>query len=80
MVGRCTSKGMLTQNSITHRVDHYWADVFKEKSQQGEFKYSVVQKLLSVAHGNADGEPSLTKNKRTVTPDRLACFGDLTIK
>ena len=64
------------------RVDHYWAVVFKEKSLQGEFKYSILQKLikslLSLAHGNADVERSLSANKKTVTPDR-ASLGDLTI-
>ena len=69
-------------DSTTRRVDHYWAEVFKEKSLQGEFKYSILQKLikslLSLAHGNADVERSLFANKKTVTPDR-ASLGDLTI-
>lgn len=64
------------------RIDHYWADVFQEKSKQGKFKYSVLQKLvkslLSLAHGNADVERSLSANKKTVTPDK-ASLGDLTI-
>ena len=55
-------------DSTTRRVDHYWAEVFKEKSLQGEFKYSILQKLiktlLSLAHGNADVERSLSANKR----------------
>ena len=69
-------------DSTTRRVDHYWADIFKEKSLQGEFKYSILQKLikslLSLAHGNADVERSLSANRKTVTPDR-ASLGDLTI-
>lgn len=48
----------------------------------GKFKHSVLQKLvkrlLSLAHGNADVERSLSANKRTATPDR-ASLGDLTI-
>ena len=69
-------------DSTTRRVDHYCAEAFKEKSLQGEFKYSILQKLikslLSLAHGNADVERSLSANKKTVTPDR-ASLGDLTI-
>lgn len=48
----------------------------------GKFKYSVLQKfvksLLSLVHGNADVERSLSANKRTATPER-ASLGDLTI-
>ena len=28
------------------RVDHYWANVFQEKSHQGKFEYSILQKLV----------------------------------
>ena len=74
--------GDVDTDSTTRRVDHYWEDVFQEKSQQGEFKYPVLQKLvksiLSLAHGNADVERSLSANKKTVTPD-MASLGDLTI-
>lgn len=69
-------------DSTTHRIDHYWASVFQEKSTQGRFKCSVRQKLvkslLSLAHGNADVERSLSANKMIVTPFR-ASLGDLTI-
>lgn len=74
--------GQVDEESTTRRVDHYWADVFQEKSLQGECKYSVLQKLvkglLCLAHGNADVERSLSANKKTVTPDRTS-FGELTI-
>ena len=64
------------------RVDHCWANVFQEKSHQGKFKYSILQKLikglLSLAHGNADVERSISANKKTVTPDR-ASLSDVTI-
>ena len=47
-----------------------------------KFKYSVLRKLvkslLSLAHGNAYVERSLSANKRTATPER-ASLGDLTI-
>ena len=52
-----------------------------DKSLQGEWKYSVVQKLvkglLCLAHGNADVERSLSANKKTVTPERTS-LGELT--
>ena len=58
------------------RVNHYWANVFQEKSHQGKFKYSILQRLvkslLSLAHGNADVERSLSANKKTATPDRAS--------
>ena len=62
--------GNVDTNSDTSGVYHYRVDIFKEKSQQGEFKYSVFQKLLSLAHGNADLKQSFSANKKTVTPDR----------
>ena len=68
-------------DSTPRRVDHYWAELFKEKSLQGEFKCSILQKLiktlLSLTHGNADVQRSLFANK-TLPPDR-ASLGDLTI-
>ena len=77
MSGKCTRLG-----KSTRRVDHYWADVFREKSLQRECKYSVLQKLvkglLCLAHGNADVERSLSANKNAVTPDRTS-LGELTI-
>ena len=49
---------------VEERVDHYWANVFQEKSHQGEFKYSFLQKLvknlLSLDHGNAAVTPDMT--------------------
>lgn len=69
-------------DNTTCRIDHYWTSVFQEKSAQGEFKYSVLQRLvnslLSLAHSNADVVRSLSASKRTVMPDR-ASLGDLTI-
>jgi len=74
--------GQVDEESATRRVDHYWADVFQEKSLQGECKHSVLQKLvkglLCLAHGNADVERSRSANKKTVTPDRTS-LGELTI-
>ena len=52
--------GQVDEESATTRAYHYWADVFQEKSLQGQCKYSVLQKLveglLCLAHGNADVE------------------------
>ena len=66
----------------SQRVDYYWASVFQEKTSQGQFRYSILPKLvksvLSLAHGNADVERSLSPNKRTVTADR-ASLSDVTI-
>ena len=68
--------------TVPHTELSITGHVFQEKSTQGRFKYSVLEKLvkslLSLAHGNADVEQSLSANKTTVTPDR-ASLGDLTI-
>ena len=60
---------VIDSDSTTQRIDHYWASVFQEKKMQGKLNYSVLQKLvkslLSLAHGNADVERSLSANKRT---------------
>ena len=70
------------EECATRRVDHYWADVFQEKSLQGEWKYSVLQNLvkglLCLAHDSADVERSLSAIKKTVTPERTS-LGELTI-
>jgi len=74
--------GQVNEESATRRLNHYWADVFQEKSLQGEWKYSILQKLvkglLCLAHGNADVERSLSAKKKTVTPERTS-LGELTI-
>ena len=66
----------------SQRVNHYWASVFQEKTSKDQFRYSILPKLvksfLSLAHGNADVERSLSANKRTVTADR-ASLSDVTI-
>ena len=75
--------GQVDEESATRRAYHYWADVFQEKSLQGQCKYSVLQKLVEglfrLAHGNADVERSLSANRKTVTSDRTS-LGELTIK
>ena len=66
----------------SQRVDHYWASVFQEKTSQGQFRCSILPKLvksvLSLVRGNADVERSLSANERTVFADR-ASLSDVTI-
>ena len=66
----------------SQRVDHYWASVFKEKTSLGQFRCSILPKLvksvLSLVRGNADVERSLSANERTVFADR-ASLSDVTI-
>ena len=56
------------------RVDHYWRKVTDQKTSGGQNKYptlsKVVKSVLTLAHGNADVERSLSDNKNTVTPER----------
>jgi len=54
------------------RVDHYWKNVTYQKTSSGRIKYptlsKVVKSTLTLAHGNADVERSLSDNKNAVTP------------
>jgi pescadillo protein len=57
------------------RIDDYWNNVFNIKSNitnQPKFKVLplLVKTCLSLSHGNADVERSLSDNKNTVTPER----------
>ena len=51
------------------RVDHFWRKIFKIKLPSGLNKYTVLPKvlktLLSIHHGNADVERSLSDNKKS---------------
>lgn len=64
------------------RVDKYWAGVLGKKNVNGEMKYKVLSKVvksaLTLAHGNADCERSLSANKRTLTHERSA-MGEMTL-
>jgi hypothetical protein len=64
------------------RIDKYWAGVLEKKTLTGEQKYKVLPKVvksaLTLAHGNADCERSLSANKRTLTPERTA-MGEMTL-
>ena len=55
------------------RVDQYWRKVLKLKSVSGSQKFSVLGKVikcaLSLSHGNADNERSLSINKNTLSKE-----------
>ena len=57
------------------RVDHYWRAVLAIKSYSGELKYTLlgtlVKSVLSLHHGNAAVERSLSDNKNTYSPERV---------
>ena len=56
------------------RVDQYWSKVLKLKSVSGSQKFSVLGNMikcaLSLSHGNADSERSLSINKNTLSKER----------
>ena len=56
------------------RVDHYWHKVLQLKTSLGKQKFDVLVKTvkcaLSLSHGNADNERSLSVNKKTLTKER----------
>ena len=56
------------------RVDQYWSKVLKLKRVPGNQKFSVLGKVikcaLSLSHGNADNERSLSINKKTLSKER----------
>ena len=56
------------------RVDQHQSKVLKLKSVSGSQKFSVLGKVikcaLSLSHGNADNERSLSINKNTLSKER----------
>ena len=58
------------------RVDHYWNKVLQLKTQLGSQRFSVLAKAvkyaLTLSHGNADNERSLSVNKKTLTKERAS--------
>ena len=56
------------------RVDHYWRDVFKLKTSNGNTNYphltKVVKAALLLPHGNEDVERGMSENNRVVTAER----------
>ena len=67
-------KEIIEDKTTYHRIDHYWNQVLHIKNSTGLLKYpkhgTVVHCLLSIAHGNADVERSLSYNKKTLGTDR----------
>ena len=55
-------------------VDQYWSKVLKLKSVSGSQKFNMFGKVikcaLSLSHGNADNERSLSINKNTLSKER----------
>ena len=58
------------------RVDEYWAKVLALKNTISEAKFPLLAKVvkcsLSLSHGNADTERSLSCNKRMLTSERTS--------
>ena len=56
------------------RVDHYWHKVLQLKTPLGKRKFDFLAKTvkcaLSLSHGNADNERSLSVNKKTLMKER----------
>ena len=65
------------------RIDHYWGKVLKLKTLAGIYKYPTLRRLvksvLTLHHGNADVERSLSDNKNTCTKDRIHLNDDTLI-
>ena len=58
------------------RVNHYWDKVLELKSVVGSQRVCVLTKVikcaLSLSHGNADNERSLSVNKKTLSKERTS--------
>ena len=62
------------------RIDHYWRDVLDIKTSDGQPKYPYLSKVvkcaLTLSHGQADNERSLSINKKLLRDDRAALSYD----
>ena len=58
----------------TVQDDHFCSKVLQVRTLHGGQKFSVLTKVvkcaLTLSHGNADNERSLSANKKTMTKDR----------
>ena len=67
---------MNKEDGSSVRVDHYWDKVLKLKSVVGSQRFSVLTKVikctLSLSHGNADNERSLSVKKKTLSKERTS--------
>ena len=61
------------KDGLAVRVDQYWSKVLKLKSVSGSQKFGVLGKVikcaLSLSHGNADNERSLSINKNALSKE-----------
>ena len=67
-------KEQATDKTIYHRVDHYWRNVFQLRNTSGQPKFTKHHKfipcLVTISHGNADVERSLSHNKNVLTSEQ----------
>ena len=58
------------------RVDKYWANIFGLTTAAGRPRFTVLPKVvkcaLTLSHGNADTERSLSQNKKILTKERTS--------
>ncbi|PFX13024.1 hypothetical protein AWC38_SpisGene22936 [Stylophora pistillata] len=56
------------------RVDHYWRDIFKLQTANGNLRYplltTIVKAALVLPHGNSDVERGISVNSRMLTSER----------
>ena len=67
-------KFIYDENDNIQRIDHYWNEVLSRKTAAGVLKFQVLKKVvtstLSLFHGNADVERSLSINRKLLTAKR----------
>jgi len=67
-------KEQATDKTTYYRVDHYCKNVFQLRNSSGQPKFMKLQKfihcLLTISHGNAHVERSLSHNKNVLTSER----------
>ena len=64
----------VTNEETNVQIDIYWAKVFGVKNPFGQPKFKTLSKVvkcaLTLSHGNADTERSLSQNKKVVTKEK----------
>ena len=70
-----------TDETGSTRIDHYWAKVFQKKTLSGTEMFPYLKKLikavLTLSHGNADVERSLSVNKQAIGTNRTLLTPEL---
>ncbi|MEW8547687.1 MAG: hypothetical protein AB2693_29620 [Candidatus Thiodiazotropha sp.] len=63
-----------SKEGIKNQVDVYWGKVFELKNPFGQPRFKTLPKVikcaLTLSHGNADTERSLSQNKKVVTKEK----------